>query len=106
MAIYHHTTRMIGRSKGGNPVKALAYITGVKLTDQNTGEVFDFKDKSVEDVQILLPENAPIWAKEIKNLLVKIEKKGFSCFRIWLMRLKRELMDRFIERLSFRYHVN
>ena len=78
MAIYHHTTRMIGRSKGGNPVKALAYIAGVQLADQKTGETFDFKDKAVEDVQILLPENAPAWAKETQKLVNEDREKGLQ----------------------------
>ena len=69
MAIYHHTTRMIGRSNVGSPVKALAYISGISLVDQRMGEVWDFKDKSVQDVQILLPENAPQWAKDIQKLV-------------------------------------
>lgn len=60
---------MIGRSGGGNPVKALAYIAGAQLVDQKTGEVFDFKDKSVEEVQILLPQDAPQWARELQKLV-------------------------------------
>jgi Ti-type conjugative transfer relaxase TraA len=78
MAIYHHTTRMIGRSNGGNPVKALAYIAGVQLADQKTGEIFNFKDKAVEDVQILLPGNAPAWAKEIQKLVGEDREKGLQ----------------------------
>lgn len=78
MAIYHHTTRMIGRSNGGNPVKAIGYISGIQITDPNTGEVFDFKDKSVQDVQILLPENAPAWAKEIQQLVAINREKGIQ----------------------------
>ncbi len=78
MAIYHHTTRMIGRSNGGNPVKAIAYISGIQITDPNTGEVFDFQDKSVQDVQILLPENAPAWAKEIQQLVATDREKGIQ----------------------------
>ncbi len=69
MAIYHHTTRMIGCSNAGSPVKALAYISGTQLSDERTGEIFDFKDKSVEEVRILLPENAPEWAKKIQKLV-------------------------------------
>lgn len=71
MAIYHHTTRMIGRTNGGNPIKALAYITGSQLSDSKTGEIFDFKDKSVEEVHILLPHNAPEWAKDLQNSLIE-----------------------------------
>lgn len=78
MAIYHHTTRMIGRSGGGNPVKALGYITGTALADERTGEVFDFKDKSVEEVRILLPMNAPGWAKDLQKLVSEDPEAGLQ----------------------------
>ncbi len=78
MAIYHHTTRMIGRSNGGNPVKAIAYISGIQITDPHTGEVYNFQDKSVQEVQILLPENAPAWAKEIQQLVSTDREKGIQ----------------------------
>ena len=78
MAIYHHTTRMIGWSNGGSPVKALAYISGIQLTDSRTGEAWDFKDKSVEKVQILLPDNSPVWAKEIQKLVLEDREKAIQ----------------------------
>ncbi|MBP9681702.1 MAG: AAA family ATPase, partial [Bacteriovorax sp.] len=78
MAIYHHTTRMIGRSNGGSPVKALAYISGTQLTDERTGETWDFKDKSVQNVQILLPENAPEWAKDLQKLVAEDPEHGLQ----------------------------
>lgn len=78
MAIYHHTTRMIGRSGGGSPVKALAYIAGIQLSDERTGEIWNFQDKSVEEVQILLPENSPAWAKEILRLVDEDKEKGLQ----------------------------
>ncbi len=78
MAIYHHTTRMIGRSNGGSPVKALAYISGIQLSDHRTGEIWDFKEKSVQDVQILLPENAPVWAKNIQKLVSEDRELGLQ----------------------------
>ncbi len=78
MAIYHHTTRMIGRSGGGNPVRALAYIAGTQLVDQKTGEIFDFKDKSVEKIQILLPQDAPHWAKNLQKLISENPEKGLQ----------------------------
>lgn len=78
MAIYHHTTRMIGRSNGGSPVKALSYISGIQLTDSRTGENWNFKDKSVEEVQILIPENSPAWAKEIQKLVLEDREKGLQ----------------------------
>jgi ATP-dependent exoDNAse (exonuclease V) alpha subunit len=78
MAIYHHTTRMIGRSQGGSPVKALAYISGTQLHDERTGETWDFKDKSVQNVQILLPENAPAWAKDLQKLVSEDPEKGLQ----------------------------
>ncbi len=78
MAIYHHTTRMIGRSQGGSPVKALAYISGTQLHDERTGEKWDFKDKSVQNVQILLPENAHTWAKDLQKLVAEDPEKGLQ----------------------------
>lgn len=78
MAIYHHTTRMIGRNNGGNPVKALAYISGVQLADGRTGKVYNFKDKSVEEVQLFLPESAPQWAKDIQKLVREDPEKGLQ----------------------------
>lgn len=78
MAIYHHTTRMIGWSNGGSPVKALAYISGVQLADSRTGEVWNFKDKSVEEVQILLPENTLAWAREVQKLVLEDREKGLQ----------------------------
>ena len=83
MAIYHCSIRMIGRgiqSNGakGNPVKALGYIAGTEITDKATGEVFGFKDKSVQDVQILLPENAPQWARDIQKLVADDREAGIQ----------------------------
>jgi len=78
MAIYHHTTRMIGWSNGGSPAKALAYISGTSLSDQRTGETFDFKEKPVQDVQVLLPKDAPVWAKEIQKLVLEDREKGLQ----------------------------
>lgn len=78
MAIYHHTTRMIGRSQGGSPVKALSYISGTQLTDERTGEKWDFKDKPVEEVQILLPENAPAWAINLQKLVAEDPENGLQ----------------------------
>ena len=78
MAIYHHTTRMIGRSHGGSPVKALAYISGTQLHDERTGETWDFKDKSVQNVQILLSENAHTWARDLQKLVSEDPEKGLQ----------------------------
>ena len=69
---------MIGRSSGGSPGKALSYIAGVSLIDQKTGEVWNFKDKSVQEVQILLPENTPAWAKELQQLVTEDREKGLQ----------------------------
>jgi ATP-dependent exoDNAse (exonuclease V) alpha subunit len=69
---------MIGRSQGGSPVKALAYISGTQLKDERTGEIWDFKDKSVQEVQILLPENAPMWAKDLQKLVNEDPEKGLQ----------------------------
>jgi ATP-dependent exoDNAse (exonuclease V) alpha subunit len=69
---------MIGRSGGGNPVKALGYITGAAISDEKTGEVFNFMDKSVEEVRILLPCDAPGWAKDLQKLVSEDKEAGLQ----------------------------
>lgn len=60
MAIYHLHVRFVQRSKGRSSVAASAYRAGEKLTDERTGEVFDFRHKAhVQHRDVLLPEHVP-----------------------------------------------
>lgn len=60
MAIYHCSIKVGSRSKGQSAIAAAAYRAGEKLTDHETGLVFDYTKKSgVVYSEIALCENAP-----------------------------------------------
>lgn len=66
MPHYHLTVKPISRKTGKSCVSALAYRSASNIVDPNTNEVFDYRSKNfVETVDILVPENAPVWIKEI-----------------------------------------
>ncbi|HQW57580.1 MAG TPA: MobA/MobL family protein, partial [Gammaproteobacteria bacterium] len=69
MAIYHQHIKVFQRSKGHNVVNAIAYRRGIKLIDPKSGKAYDYSyRKDVVHTEILLPENAPQWIKEIVEL--------------------------------------
>lgn len=70
---------MISRSTR-NTVSAVAYRAGVALTCARTGQDFDYTNKAVQHVELLLPENAPKWAKDIQNLIFEDRQKGVQKF--------------------------
>lgn len=60
MAIYHLSTRTIGRSSGHSAVGAAAYRSASNMVDGRTGEVFDFTRKQgVLSSEIVTPEGVP-----------------------------------------------
>lgn len=66
MANYHLTTKSISRRSGKSCVASLAYRAASELVDQQTGETFNYTNKAfVEHVEILVPENAPQWIRDI-----------------------------------------
>ena len=74
MAIYHLHVRFVQRSKGRSSVAAAAYRAGEKLTDERTGEVFDFRHKAhVQHKAILLPEHVPEALAERETLWNTVE---------------------------------
>ncbi|AIK96587.1 AAA family ATPase [Candidatus Odyssella acanthamoebae] len=75
MALYHAHIKVLSRSDR-NTVAALAYRSGTQLTEERTGEGFNFRNKSVEYVELLLPESSPQWAKDLQNLIEKNREKG------------------------------
>ena len=79
MAVYHGTMRLISRSKG-NPVNALAYFSGTNLYDQRTGQWFYHSHKNVPYVELLLPKDAPAWAKELQKEISENRQKGIQKF--------------------------
>jgi ATP-dependent exoDNAse (exonuclease V) alpha subunit len=60
MAIFHSTTKIIGRSTGRSSVAAAAYRSGQKLYNTHDGLTHDYRHRNdVVHAEILLPENAP-----------------------------------------------
>lgn len=68
MAIYHYHRNIGKRAAGKNAVFAASYIRGEKRTCDRTGETNDFSDKiDVIYTNTFLPDDAPIWAHELRN---------------------------------------
>lgn len=79
MALYHFSAKVLSRSSR-NTVRALAYRAGCKLYDESTGQTFNYEHKAVEHVELVLPSDAPSWAKEIANLVALDRRKGVQAF--------------------------
>lgn len=108
MALAHTRMKMLSRGSR-NTVRALAYRAGCKLYDEQTGEVFDYRKKDVHHVELLIPNDAPEWTQDLKNLIVQDRQKGVQQFsdlceqaekrkdaqvyREWEFSLHRELSD-------------
>ena len=69
MAIYHLSVKTISRSAGRSATAAAAYRAGVEITDERTGEIHDYTRKGgVESAAIILPDDAPEWARDRAQL--------------------------------------
>jgi len=75
VAIYHFSAKVISRTSR-NTVSAMAYRAGCELYDKQTGQTFNYGDKAVQHVELLLPKDAPLWAREIQELMSKDRQKG------------------------------
>lgn len=76
MAIYHFHRRNISRKNGSNACASLAYITGLKVEDNRTGQVFDYsrKERVVETGTILPDEKCPAEWDDPAQLFNAVEK--------------------------------
>lgn len=63
-ALFHLTAKVFQRSAGRSSVAAAAYRSASKLTDDRTGESFDYTQKRIVESFILAPENAPEWTQD------------------------------------------
>jgi hypothetical protein len=81
MALYHFSAKVLSRSSR-NTVNALAYRAGCKLYDERTGQTFNYQIKEVQHVELVLPKDAPDWAREIQNLMKRIVRKASRPFDI------------------------
>ena len=69
MAIFHLSVKTISRSAGRSATAAAAYRAGAKITDERTGEIHDYTRKGgVESAALILPDNAPEWARDRAHL--------------------------------------
>lgn len=58
--VFHLEVKAISRSAGRSATAAAAYRAGVEITDERTGQVFDYSRKrGIVDSEIFLPEGAP-----------------------------------------------
>ncbi|MBX9620777.1 MAG: MobA/MobL family protein [Alphaproteobacteria bacterium] len=79
MALYHFSAKVVSRSNR-NTVNALAYRAGCKLYDERTGQTFNYQKKEVQHVELVLPKDAPLWARKIQNLMAEDRQKGVQAF--------------------------
>lgn len=83
MAIYHLHGEAISRSDGRSATAAAAYRAGAVITDERTGQIHDYRrKKGIEYTEIVLPENAPEWARDrsmLWNAAEKAENRKDSC---------------------------
>jgi len=76
MAIFHLSLSLIKRSTGRSSVAAAAYRAAERLQDERTGEVHDYRRKSlVDEAFILTPAGAPAWTSDRATLWNAVETK-------------------------------
>src|SRR3990167_9210781 len=90
MALYHFSAKVLSRSRR-NTVRALAYRAGCKLYDERTGESFNYANKSVQHVELVLPKDAPEWAREIQDLMKVDRQKGVQAFSDMVERAEKRM---------------
>ena len=75
MAIYHCSVSNVSRAKGSSSCATLAYISGEKVRDERTGELYSYnRQERVVSVGTILPESAPAEYADSKVLFNAIEK--------------------------------
>lgn len=76
MSIYHLHIQNISRGKGRSAVAAMAYRAGVNLWSAQERQSFDYtKKEGVVESRIVIPENAPDWAKDRQSLWNNVEMR-------------------------------
>lgn len=75
MAIYHCSISNVSRAKGSSSCATLAYISGEKVRDERTGELYSYnRQERVVSVGTILPQSAPAEYVDNKVLFNAIEK--------------------------------
>ena len=105
MAIFHLSVKTVSRSAGRTATAAAAYRAGCKITDERTGEIHDYTRKGgVESAAVILPDNAPEWARDRAQLWNAAEqaetRKNSTVAREFEIALPAELSSAERERLA------
>ena len=101
MAIYHASMRGISRGKG-NPVRFIAYNSGTDLYDERTGQWFYYSDRAdVLHVELLLPKDAPEWAKELQEGISANRQKGMQTFSDLMEKQEKRMNSRVYREFEF-----
>ena len=106
MAIFHLSVKTVSRSAGRSATASAAYRAGCKITDERTGEIHDYTRKGgVESAAIILPDNAPEWARDRAKLWNTAEqaetRKNSTVAREFEIALPAELSPAERERLAY-----
>ncbi|NRA90488.1 MAG: MobA/MobL family protein, partial [Simkaniaceae bacterium] len=75
MALAHTRLKVFSRSSR-RTVGSLAYRAGVCLLDKETGELHDYSKKQVHSVDLLIPEDAPQWARDLQKKISENRTAG------------------------------
>jgi hypothetical protein len=74
MAIFHLSTKIIGRSKNRSAVACASYRAGEQLHDERLGRSFKFKRQDrVAHTEIIAPASAPEWVSDRAKLWNSVE---------------------------------
>ncbi|WP_099456708.1 MobQ family relaxase [Pseudomonas amygdali] len=95
IAIFHASTKSIGRSAGRSSVAAAAYRSGTELVDMRTGLVHDYTRRGgVVSTEIMLPDGTSAERNALWNAAETAEKrKDGRTGREWTIALPSELDD-------------
>lgn len=95
MAIYRCSMQVFSRAKGQTSTAAAAYRAASRIEDQRTRVVHDYTRRGgVESVEMVLPDDAPDWARDpasFWNAAEAVERKNGRPAREWLVALPHEL---------------
>lgn len=103
MALYHFSAKVFSRSSR-NTVRALAYRAGCKLYDERTGESFNYANKPVQHVELVLPKDAPEWVREIQHLMKEDRQKGVQAFSDMVERAEKRIDAQVYREFEFALH--
>lgn len=107
MAIFHHSTQIIGRNSGRSSVASVAYRCGLELTDERTGKVHNYTKKDVDSYYTLAPVGSPSWVDNPEKLWNAVEqcekRKDAQLCREINIALPRELDKEQMKKLALDY---